>query len=139
MKARKAALPLVVDQAIGVYAEALNSAETAGNAPVRHMPHDVVQGFGLEGHVVPEGVVGALALGYFGVGLGLYRVDEVRKFDGVLDEEYRGIVAHQVEVALAGVEFGGKAADVAHGVGRAPEALHVGKAYEYGRLDLRVA
>lgn len=83
------------------------------------MPHDVVQGFGLEGHVVPEGVVGALALGYFGVGLGLYRVDEVRKFDGVLDEEYRGIVAHQVEVALAGVEFGGKAANVAHGVGRA--------------------
>lgn len=53
------------------------------------------------------------------VGLRLHRVHEVRKFDAVLDKEYREIVADQIVIALLCIEFRGKSAYVAHGVCRA--------------------
>jgi hypothetical protein len=48
----------------------------------------------------------------------------------VADEEGGGVVAHQIPVALGGVELHGHAADVALGVRRAALAGHGGKADE---------
>lgn len=67
------------------------------------------------------------------VGFGFDRVDEVGELDGVLDEEHREVVAHQVVVALLGVELGGEASDVADGVGRSAEAGHRGEPDEHRR------
>ena len=50
--------------------------------------------------------------------LGLHRVDEVRELDPVLDEEDGDVVAHEVEVALLGVEPRREPAYVPYGVGR---------------------
>ncbi len=51
------------------------------------------------------------------IGRGLGGVDQVGKFDRVLDEEHRNIVADQIPIALLGVEFGRKAAHVARQIG----------------------
>ncbi len=52
----------------------------------------------------------------------LQGVDDVRKLDGVADEEDREIVAHEVPVAVFGVEFHGKPAGVAGDFGGIPSA-----------------
>ncbi len=46
-------------------------------------------------------------------------VSQVWKFDRVLDEEHRDVVADDVPIALLGVELDGEAAHVAREVGRA--------------------
>ena len=52
------------------------------------------------------------------VGLGFNRVDEVRKLDGVLNEEDGDVVADEVPVAFLGVELHCKATNVAREVER---------------------
>ena len=64
------------------------------------------------------------------IGLGLGRVDQVGKLDGVLDEEDRDVVADDVPVALFGIKLDGKAAHVARQVGRALVARHGREAHE---------
>ena len=56
-------------------------------------------------------------------GMALLGVDEVLELAGVADEEDRGVVAHQVVVALLGVELDREAARVAAGVRRCPARL----------------
>ena len=58
---------------------------------------------------------------------------EIRELDGILNEENGDVVAHQIPVALAGIELDGKAAYVAHHIGRALVARHGGKPHEGGR------
>ena len=53
------------------------------------------------------------------VGGGFDGVDEVGEFDRVLDEEHGDVVAHQVPVALFGVELRRKAAHVTGQIERA--------------------
>ena len=139
VEAHEAGFAFFVHHAEGVDAEAFHGAVRARYAPVAHGPHHVMQGLGLERHVIPEAVVGALALRHGVVGFGLHGVDEIREFQRVLDEEHGRVVAHEVEVALAGVELHGEAADVAYGVGRAEGALHGGEAHEDRGLHGRVA
>jgi hypothetical protein len=67
------------------------------------------------------------------VRLGFDRVYEVGELDPVLDEEDREVVADQVVVALAGVELGRAATDVADRVGRAAGAGDGGEAHEHRR------
>ena len=50
----------------------------------------------------------------------------------VLDEEHRHVVADEVEVALACIELGREAADVANRVGRAPGAGDRREPHEHG-------
>ncbi len=69
------------------------------------------------------------------VGLLLDRMDDVRKLDGVLDEEHRDVVADDVPVAFLGVELDGKAAHVARQVGRALAAGNRGETHK-GRRSL---
>src|SRR6478672_2029792 len=47
------------------------------------------------------------------------RMDEVREFEWVADEEYRRVVANDVPVAFLGVQAQRKAANVAFGIGSA--------------------
>jgi hypothetical protein len=132
------ALAARVDEAEGVHAEAFHHAKAARNGAVAHGPHQHVGALGHERGEVPEGVVRARGLRHLVVRLGLDGVDEVGELHRVLDEEHRNVVAHEVVVALARVELDGKAAHVAHGVGRAARAGHGGEAHENGRLGVRV-
>ena len=124
--------PVRCHQAEGVDAEALHGAEGARDAAVRHVPDGVVLCFGVQGHEVPEGVVRGLRLGDLAVRVGFPGVDDVRELDGVLDEEHRHVVAHQVPGALVRVELGGEAAGVTGQIARAAGAQHGGEAHEHG-------
>ena len=66
--------------------------------------------------------------------MALLGVDEVREFVRVAHEEDRRVVADQIPVAHLGIEFEGKAAHVALGVGRARLAGDGGKARQHLRL-----
>ena len=72
-----------------------------------------------------------LSLRYGPMRLRFYRMDKVRKFMRILNEKHRGIVADQVENTFFGIKFGGKAADIAHRVGRACATLHGRKAHKH--------
>src|SRR5690606_19156486 len=56
------------------------------------------------------------------------------ELDRVLNEEHGDVVAHEVPVALFGVELDGKAPYVARRVDRTSSARHRREAREYGRL-----
>lgn len=127
----------MVYQPEGVHAEALHHAVAARQGPVRHQPHDGVQGLGLQGHEVPQRVVRRLGLRNLVVRFGFHRVHEVGELDAVLNEEHREVVAHQVVIALFGIELGGEAAYVSHGVGRSARAGDRGEPNEHRRLDTR--
>jgi hypothetical protein len=101
-------------------AEAFHGSVGPGDSSIAHVPEDVVGGFGVERHEIPERVVGRMRLGDLAVGMGLAGVDDVGELDAVLDEEHRDVVADQVEVALIGVELDRKASGVTHRVGRSP-------------------
>ena len=70
--------------------------------------------------------------------LRFYRVYKVRKFDGVLNEKNRHVVADQIEVAFIGKKFHGKAANVAHRITRPARSLYRGKTHKYGGFLARV-
>ena len=74
---------------------------------------------GRQADEVPEIVMRRLRLRKGAVGLGLHRMDDVRKLDRVLDEEDRDVVADEIPVAFLRVEFDGEAAHVARQVERA--------------------
>lgn len=71
-----------------------------------------MRGFGGQGPEVPLHV----GVAQVGAREALLGVDEVRELDAVADEEDRGVVAHEVVVALGGVELHGEAAGIAPGV-----------------------
>ena len=75
----------------------------------------LVEGLGRQREEVPEHV------GVFQVGGGvaLLSVDEVGEFQGVADEEDRGVVPHDVVVAFFGVELDGQSHGGRARVGRA--------------------
>ncbi len=67
------------------------------------------------------------------VRLRLHRMHQVGELHRVLDEEDGDVVAHQVPVALVGVELHREAAHVARGVLGAALARHGGEAHEHRR------
>ena len=117
---------LGVDEAEGVAAEAVHVAVGAGNAPVAHDDGDLVQRLGQRGPEVPV-VLGAA---HVGAGIPLHGVVEVGELEGIAQEEDRRVVAHQIPVALLGIELHRKAPDVPLGVGGAALAGDGGKAQE---------
>src|SRR5690606_17930998 len=54
------------------------------------------------------------------------------KLHGILNEEHRHVVAHQVPDAFIGIKLYSKATDIAGGVLRAPLTGHSGKPDKYG-------
>ena len=120
------ALVRVVDEAEGVLLPAVHLPQAPGDAAIAEQDGDLVQGFRMAGPEVPGGGGAAQV----GAGIPLLGVDEVGEFQGIADEEHRGVVAHQIPVALLGVELEGEAAHVAFGVG-GPFAGHGGEAQEH--------
>lgn len=101
-----------------MHPEALHEPEGTGNGAIGHDPHDHVHAFRRQADKVPEVVVGSLSLGEGPVGLLLGGVDQVREFDGILDEEDRDIVTDEVPVPLLGIELHSKSAHIARQIGR---------------------
>src|SRR5665647_1391126 len=74
--------------------------------------------FRRERNEIPERIVRGRRLGKASVGFHFYGMDEVREFDGILDEENRDVVADQIPVAFLGIKFDGKPAYITRGVDR---------------------
>lgn len=49
----------------------------------------------------------------FVVGLGLYSVDKVGEFDGILNEKHRNVIPDNVPIPFLGVELDRKPANIA--------------------------
>src|SRR5664279_5543884 len=64
-------------------------------------------------------------------------MDEIGKFDGVLNEEHWDVVADEVPISLLGIEFHGEAAYVARRVDRSGAARYRRNAGEQWRLFAR--
>jgi hypothetical protein len=118
MEFHQAALPVRVDEAECVNAEAFHRPVGTRNAAVAHRPDDVVLSLGVKAHEVPEGVVGGLRLRDLAIRMRFRRVDQVRELDSVLDEEHGHVVADEVERTLICIELDSESADVAGCVGR---------------------
>ncbi|MNV14017.1 hypothetical protein D3C71_1046860 [compost metagenome] len=130
VKLYKGGLVLAVDEAERMNPKSFHEAQRSWYGPVGHDPHDHVHAFRCQTDEVPKIVVRRLSLREGAIRLLLGRVDEIRKLDGVLDEEDRDIVADQIPVAFFGVHLDGKTADVAHEIGRSFVAGDRGKADE---------
>ena len=113
-----------VNQPEGVDAKTFHGAIATRDTAIGHRPHHVVQGFRLQGNIIPEGVMGALSLGNGPVWLGFNSMDEVGKLMRVLNKEDRRVVAHQVKDTFVGIKFGGEPADITHRIGGACTALY---------------
>src|SRR5664279_457149 len=83
-----------------------------------------MHGFRCERNVIPEGVVGGCRLRKAAVGFHFYGMNEVGKFDGILDEENRDVVANDVPVSFLSVKLDGKPAYVTRGVHRSRAACN---------------
>ncbi len=120
-------LAAAVDPHVRVGAVAVHVAVALGDAAVAHQPGDHVRRLGGQRPEVPLHVVVAQPV----VRAALLRPDEVLEFHRVLDEEHRRVVAHQVVVALLGVELQREAAGVAPGVRAALLARDGGEAGQH--------
>src|ERR1039457_1169444 len=81
-----------------------------------------MHGFRRERNEIPEGVVPGCRLRKSAVRFHFYGMDEVRKFNGILDEENRDVVADQIPIALLRVKLDGKSTHVARSIYRARAA-----------------
>lgn len=124
------ALVGIVDEAEGVAAVAVHLAQALGDAAIAEQYGDLMQGFRMAGPEVPGGGGAAQV----GARIPLLGVDKVGEFQRVANEEHRGVVAHQIPVALLGVELEGEAAHVPLGVGGPLLAGHGGEAQEHRGL-----
>ena len=89
-----------------------------------------VHGFGRLTHEVED----AVRLLAEGDRIGLQRVDDIRKLDGIANEENGQVVANQIPVAVLGVEFYRKAARIARHLRGIAAADHGREADGQGRL-----
>lgn len=85
-----------VDQPEGVDPKALHHRKTPRQRAIAHHPHQHVCALGRQRHEIPEGVVGRCGLRDLVVWLGLYGMDQVGKFNRILNEEDRHVVADEV-------------------------------------------
>ncbi len=138
MKFDEAEFALGVDEPKGVNPESLHHGKTARQGAIAHHPHEHVGTFRRRRDAIPEGIVSGGRLRNFIVRLRLHGVDQVRKLDGVLDEEHRHVVADQVPHSFVRVEFDSEAADIASAVGRSAGARDSGETDEDGCLSRRV-
>ena len=108
-------LALGVDPHIGVRAIAVHVPPGARQAALAHQIGDLMRALRIVGPEVPLHVIVAQA----GIGKPLLAADEVRELHRIAHEEHRRIVADEIVIALAGIEFQREAAHVAPGVGAA--------------------
>ena len=110
------AFALGVLQRVGVDTKALHHAVRARDSAVGLSPHEHVGGLLVEVLEVPEVVVSSLSLRNAVVGLWLAGMDDVHELDGILNEEDRNVIAHDVPVTLFGVELHRESSNISDGV-----------------------
>ena len=74
--------------------------------------------FGGKSLKIPEIVMCGLRLRNFCIGFRLSRVDDIRKFDCILNEKDGNVISDEVPIAFSSIEFDCKAADIANSVRR---------------------
>ncbi len=134
VKLHEAGFALGVDQPEGVDAKPFHHRQAARKRAIGHHPHQHVHAFGRQRDEIPERIVRRSRLRNLIVRLGLHRVDQVGKLDGILDEEDRDVVADQIPHAFVGVKLDGKSAHVARRIRRPARAGHRGEPHEHRRL-----
>src|SRR5450631_568108 len=87
---------------------------------------------------IPKCVMSRSRLRKSAVRLHFDRMNEVWKFDGVLNEEHGYVVANEVEIAFLRIEFNRKASHIARQIAGASAACDRGDAHEDFGLLLRV-
>jgi hypothetical protein len=100
MELGQTGLAFPVDETKRVHSETLHGPVRPGDAAITHVPEDVMGGFGVQRHKVPERVVRRLCLRDLPIRMRLAGVNDVRELDAVLDEEHRNVVANRVEIAF---------------------------------------
>ncbi len=113
-----------------MHARALHVPVVGRDAPGREQPGDHVRRLGRQADEVEE-AVHVLDVGHR---VRLEGVDHVGELHRVADEEDLQVVAHQVPVAVVGVELDREAARVAQGLGAVAAMDHGGEAHEDRRL-----
>ncbi len=117
-------LVLGIDHAEGMAAKSMHVAEGVRDTPIAHGDCHLVQSLRKRGPEVPV-VLGAA---HARLRVALNGVVQVRELERISQEEDRGVISHQVPVALLGVELDGKAADVSLGICCPPLTGYCGKA-----------
>ncbi|MNJ34547.1 hypothetical protein D3C77_292650 [compost metagenome] len=116
VKLHKMGLPLLVDEPEGMHPEAFHHTEAARNSAIRHRPHDHMRRLLVVRHEVPKRIMGCSGLRHLIMRLRLQRMNQIREFNRILDEEYGNVVADQIIVAFFGIKFRSKAPRIAHGL-----------------------
>ena len=119
-----------VDERVGVHPGAVHVAVVGGDADVVEEEGEHVEAL----RVVGEEVEDAPVLLDVRLGVWFERVHHVRELHAVADEEDGEVVAHQVPVALPGVELDGEPARVAQRLGAPALVDHRGEAHDHGGL-----
>eukprot|EP00126_Sphaerothecum_destruens_P012817 Sdes_comp21944_c0_seq1m20487 len=130
MKLDKVALPLVIHHPERVAAIPIHEPVPLGDPAIRVENRDLVHGFGDQAEKVPHHV----GVAQVGLRVALLRVDKVREFYGVSDEEYRRVVAHQIPIPLLRVELHGESTWIPLRIRTAFFAPHRGKPHKNRRL-----
>ena len=118
------------DEAKGMNAKPLHCGERARDRAVRHRPHDCVHRLGGKRDEIPEVVMCCGRLREIAVGFGFHGMDQIWKFDRVLNEKHRCVIAHKIPVSGIGIEFDCKPPDVARQIGRTFAAHNGGKPHK---------
>lgn len=61
----------------------------------------------------------------------VYRMNKIGEFMRILDKEDWRVIANEVKNTLFGIELGGKATDITHGISRASTTLNGRETYKY--------
>ena len=127
-------LPFSVNPLIGVRTEAVHMTEVLRNTTVTHQVSDLVSGLRRGSPEIPLHIGIAQAR----IRQALLRVDEVRELNAIADEEHRRVVAHDVEVALFGVELQRKTAHVTPAIRGALLTSDSGESCQHRRDNVRL-
>src|SRR5208283_374614 len=119
-----------IDHRERVAAEQVHVAERFWNAAVGHDNGHLMQRLRQEAPKIPIVVRASES----SPRVALDGMVQIRKSQGIAEEEHRSVVAHDVPVALLGVELDGGSPNVSLGIGGAALAGDGREAYEHRRL-----
>ena len=105
-----------------------------GNRSVRHHPHDHVHRFRHQRNKIPESIVCGCSLWNFIMRFWFYRMDEIRKFDGILNEKDGHIISDQIVIAFLRIKLNRKPANISCQISGPPGTRHSRKTNEYRRF-----
>src|SRR5579862_9714805 len=117
MKLYKSGFPFPVYQSIGMDPESFHHSKRTWNSTVGHSPHEHVGRFRHQRCEIPECIVCSLGLGEAAIGLRLRCMDQIGKFDRILNEEDWNVISYQVPITFFRVELDGESSNIAREIG----------------------